>query len=213
MKNILATLGLFGLVVGVNAQRVVEKTMSFSGKDAIKLEMHISDSIGIATWTKNEVYVKATININDNKYNDEYKVRFEESGNTVAVIAKFETDRKTNWRDDSGTHTSILWEVFIPENARFSVDAINANITIVGKTDEIKASTISGFIDLSLASERKVDIKMSTVTGTVYSNVISSADAGSSKKKHDSNVSTELNGGGKLISLKTVSGDIYLRKQ
>src|SRR4030095_7499276 len=111
------------------------------------------------------------------------------------------------------THTYIIWEVFIPENARFSVDAINANITIVGKTDEIKASTISGFIDLSLASDRKVDLRLSTVTGTVYSNVISSADAGSSKKKHNADVSAELNGGGKLVSLKTVSGDIYLRKQ
>jgi len=212
MKNILVILSLFVLAIGANAQKVVEKTMSFAGKDAIKLDMQISDSIGIATWNKKEVYVKATINIHDNKYNDEYKIRFDESGNTVAVIGKYETDRRNTWREDLGTHTSIIWEVFIPENARFSVDAINANITIVGKTDEIKASTISGFIDLALASDRKVDIKMSTVTGTVYSNVISSSDAGSGKK-HDSNISTELNGGGKLVSLRTVSGDIYLRKQ
>ena len=211
MKNILVII-LSIITIAANAQKVVEKTMSFAGKDAIKLDMQISDSIGIATWSKNEVYVKATINIHDNKYNDEYKIRFDESGNTVAVIGRYETDRRNTWREDSGTHTSIIWEVFIPENARFSVDAINANITIVGKTDEIKASTISGFIDLALASDRKVDIRMSTVTGTVYSNVISSADANSGKK-HNSDVSAELNGGGKLVSLKTVSGDIYLRKQ
>jgi len=213
MKNILVILSLFILTIGVRAQRVVEKTMSFAGKDAIKLEMHISDSIGIATWNKNEVYVKATINIHNNKFNDDYKVRFDETGNTLAVIAEFDTDRKFNNWNDSGIRSYIIWEVFIPENARFSVNAINADITIVGKTDEIKASTISGFIDLALASDRKVDIKMSTVTGTVYSNILSSADAGTSKKKHNADVSAELNGGGKLVSLRTVSGDIYLRKQ
>ena len=200
------------LAIGSNAQKVVEKTMSFAGKDGLKLDLHITDSVGIATWTKNEVYVKATINIENNKYNDEYKVSFDESGSTLEVNGKYETDRKqTRWNDS--TRASIIWEVFIPENAKFSVDAINANITIVGKTDEIKASTISGFIDLTIPSNRKADLKMSTITGTVYSNVISSADASSSKKKHDSNVSAELNGGGKPVSLKTISGDIYVRKQ
>jgi hypothetical protein len=212
MKNIIVILSFLMLAVGLNAQKVVEKTMSFAGKDGLKLDLHITDSVGIATWTKNEVYVKATVNIENNKYNDEYKVSFDESGSTLEVKGKYETDRKQNHWNDS-TRASIIWEVFIPENARFSVDAINANITIVGKTDEIKASTISGFIDLTIPSNRKADLKMSTITGTVYSNVISSADASGSKKKYDSNVSAELNGGGKLVSLKTISGDIYVRKQ
>jgi len=212
MKNILVVLSFLALAIGSNAQKVVEKTMSFAGKDGLKLDLHITDSVGIATWTKNEVYVKATINIENNKYNDEYKVSFDESGSTLEVNGKYETDRRNNRWNDS-TRASIIWEVFIPENARFSVDAINANITIVGKTDEIKASTISGFIDLTIPSNRKADLKMSTITGTVYSNVISSADASGSKKKYDSNVSAELNGGGKLVSLKTISGDIYVRKQ
>ena len=212
MKNILVVLSFLALAIGSNAQKVVEKTMSFAGKDGLKLDLHITDSVGIATWTKNEVYVKATINIENNKYNDEYKVSFDESGSTLEVKGKYETDRKQNHWNDS-TRASIIWEVFIPENARFSVDAINANITIVGKTDEIKASTISGFIDLTIPSNRKADLKMSTITGTVYSNVISSAEASGSKKKYDSNVSAELNGGGKLVSLKTISGDIYVRKQ
>ena len=212
MKNILVVLCLLTLAIGTNAQKVVEKTMSFAGKDGLKLDLHITDSVGIATWTKNEVYVKATINIENNKYNDEYKVSFDESGSTLEVKGKYETDRRNNRWNDS-TRASIIWEVFIPENARFSVDAINANITIVGKTDEIKASTISGFIDLTIPSTRKADLKMSTITGTVYSNVISSADASSSKKKHDSNVFAELNGGGKPVSLTTISGDIYVRKQ
>lgn len=214
MKNILL-MAILLVAASTQAQKVVEKTISFSGKEAIKLDLHISDSIGISTWSKNEVYVKAVININNNQYNDDYKVRFEEAGNSVNVIAKFETDRKMNWNKDSNCcnyRSNITWQVFIPENARFSVETINGNITIVGKTEEIKAYTISGYIDLEIPTSKKADFKLSTITGTIYSDVIS-AQANSKSKNHSSDIATALNGGGKPINLKTISGDIYLRKQ
>lgn len=215
MKNILFLFSVILIATSTNAQKVVEKTMSFSGKDAIKLDTHISDSIGIATWNKNEVYIKATININDNKYNEYYKVNFDESGNTINVVAKFDTDKKIRWNDDSNCcnyRSNISWIVYVPENARFSIETINGNITIVGKTDEIRASTISGFIDLAIPSSRKADFKLSTITGTVYSDLFTTNDIAKNSKHHN-DISTTLNGGGKPVNLKTISGDIFLRKQ
>jgi hypothetical protein len=212
MKNIVTIAICCLLGATTFAQKVVEKRLSFSGKEAVKLDLHISDSIGISTWNKNEVYVKATININNNQDNELYKVSFDESGNALSVNAKFESDKKRTWNNDCCNYNSeILWEVFIPENARFSVETINGNITIVGKTDEIRASTISGFIDLAVPGERKADFRLSTVTGTVYSDIISSQDAAKSKRSN-SNISNQYNGGGKPVNLKTISGDIYLRK-
>lgn len=215
MKNILVLAISCLVMAAAQGQKIVEKTFSFAGKESIKLDLHISDSIGISTWSKNEVYVKATININNNKYNDEYKVSFDESGNSVTVNAKFDPDRKINWRGDSNCcnyNSDITWVVYLPENARFSVETINGNITIVGKTEEIKAYTISGFIDIAIPTSRKADFRLSTVTGTVYSDVLTPADV-SKNKKHSSDISTTLNGGGKSVNLRTVSGDIYLRKQ
>jgi len=212
MKNIVlfTVISLFALAG--NAQKVVEKTFSFSGKESLKMNVQISDSIGIATWNKNEVYIKATINIDSNRYNDEYKIKFDETGNAIVVDGKYESDRhkKGNNNNCCNVDIEVLWTVFIPENARFSVETINGNITIVGKTEEVQAYTISGFIDMAVPASRKADFQLSTITGTVYSDIL---DNGSGKtKKHTNDISGQYNGGGKPVNLKTISGDIYLRK-
>ena len=213
MKNILLLTSCCLLACITNAQKIVEKKFAFNGKESISLNLQIADSIRIVTWNKNEVYVKGSININDNKYNDDYKVSFDESGKSVDVKAKFETNRKSNWNSDSNCcnyRSDIYWDVYIPENANFSVETINGNIVIEGKTDEIKAYTISGFIDLSVPADKKADFKLSTITGTIYSNILTST--GSNKKSSQSDIANKYNGGGKPINLKTISGDIFLRK-
>ena len=213
MKKIFLLAGLFTLVYCGNAQKLITKNFSYSGKESIKLDLNIADSIRITTWNKNEVSLKCLVNINNNTYNDDYRVNFSESGNMIEVRAKFETDHKMIWNSDSNCcsyRSEIIWEVFVPENAPFSIETINGDIIIDGKTDEIKAYTISGYIDLSVSNNRKADFKLSTITGTVYSNILSS----NSSDKHNSsnNIFNRFNGGGKSVTLKTISGDIYLRK-
>ena len=73
----------------VHAQQIIEKHMDFSGKESISLKIQIADSINIQTWNKNEVYVKASVNINENKDNEAYLTSFDDTGNTVVVDAKF----------------------------------------------------------------------------------------------------------------------------
>ena len=212
MKNmfLVAVISLFAFAG--KAQKVVEKTFVFSGKESVKMNVQISDSIGIATWNKNEVYIKASINIDNNQYNDEYKIKFDETGNTIVVDGKYESERqrKGNNNNCCNVDIEVLWTVFIPENARISVETINGNITIVGKTDEIKAYTISGFIDMTVPASRKANFELSTITGTVYSDLLDNKSA--KTKKHTNEISGEYNGGGKPVNLKTISGDIFLRK-
>ncbi len=211
-KILLLTCCLCGAGI-LDAQKIITKAFSFVNKESLSLNLNIADSIQIVTWNKNEVSVKCSININQNKYNDDYKVAFDESGKIIQVKAKFETDRKTSWNNDSNCcnyKSEIIWEVMIPENAAFEVETINGDIIITGKTDEIKAYTISGFIDLSVPLDRKADFKLSTITGTVYSDLLN----GSVSKKHNnySDIADKYNGGGKPVNLKTISGNIYLRK-
>ncbi len=178
------------------------------------MNIQIADSIRVITWNKNEVYAKGSININDNKDNDIYITSFDESGNTLEVRAKFDDDKsKKNWNDSCNCccnyRSKIYWDVYIPENAAFSVETIDGNIIIDGKTDEIKAHTISGFIDLVFAASRKADLKMSTISGTIYTNL---ALVKPGKNRGGNEVSSEYNGGGKRVDLETISGDIFLRK-
>lgn len=198
-----------------DAQKIVERHLDFAQKDFVSLNIQIADSIRIITWNKNEVYVKASIDINDNKDNDLYNVDFEGSASTISVKAKF--SEHTRPHTDTGCNcncnyrSKIYCDVYIPENAGFSVETIDGNITISGRTDQVKAHSISGFIDMAVAPERKADFRLKTISGTIYSNL---ALASPDKSRHSvtTDISDDYNGGGKLIDLETISGNIFLRK-
>jgi hypothetical protein len=215
MKRLLLSLLLARLFVPqAGAQKIIEKHMDFSNKDLISLNIQIADSIRILTWNKNEVYVKTSIDINDNKDNDIYQMTFDDAGSTVAVLAKIkdeEGSRRRNYNNNCCCYESHIYcDVYIPENANISVESINGNITITGRTAAIRAKSISGFIDLSVDPARKADLRLNTITGTVYTDL--AVNANRSSRSVGTKISDLVNGGGKPISLETISGDIFLRK-
>ena len=210
MKNITFILLLCLLSCFTHAQKIVEKHMALTPKQSIKLNIQIADSIRIVTWNKSEVYAKASVDINDNKNNDVYLTEFNEKGNTVEVNAKFEDTRKAGYNDSCCNYKSkIYWDVYIPEKSDFSVETIDGNIIIEGNTEAIKAHSISGYIDLSFAAARKADLKMSTISGTIYTDL---AMNNASKTNGGNSINTQYNGGGEDVELETISGDIFLRR-
>ncbi|HYK43769.1 MAG TPA: DUF4097 family beta strand repeat-containing protein [Parafilimonas sp.] len=213
MKNIIILLILCTCSCFTHAQKIVEKHMAFSQQKSINLDIQIADSIRIVTWNKSEVYAKASIDINDNKDNEVYVTNFDEKGNSIEVKAEFDDKKKAGYNDSChcccNYNSKIYWDIYIPEQSSFSVETIDGNIVIQGNTKEIKAHSISGFIDLSFASSRKADLDMSTVSGTIYTNL---ALNDASKRNGGNNVRTQYNGGGEDVELETVSGDIFLRK-
>jgi hypothetical protein len=227
MKNsILIALLCIGSLA-TRAQKIIEKHIPFSPKNFVSMNFQISDSIHIITWKKDEVYIRSSINVNDNQNNDDYKMVFDETGSTVNVSAKLETDNIRHSRRDSGNNhdencccccnnyrTKIFHEVYVPENVDFSVETINGNIIIAGNTAEIRARSISGFIDLAIAPDRKAEVKMHTISGTMYSNIDLLPANRHIKQVGGGSISAELNGGGsKSIDLQTISGNIFFRKE
>jgi len=208
MKRIIFILGIIMSVYQINAQKLIEKHLNFSQNKSVIMDLQIADSIKISTWNKKEVYAKASVNINDNKDNEAYLTSFEDSGNEVKITASFEKQLMN--KKNNCMNTEISWEIFIPENTVFSVKTINGNIVISGKTSEIKAHTISGFVDLTIPSDKKADLSCKTITGTIYSN--HEFELNNSKKSHTSKIIEKINGGGYPINLETISGDIYFRE-
>jgi DUF4097 and DUF4098 domain-containing protein YvlB len=93
------------------------------------------------------------------------------------------------------------------------VETINGNIVITGNTAEIRAHSISGYIDLAIAPDRKADVKLHTISGTMYSNIEMSSSSRRIKQVGGGSVTADLNGGGKQIDLETISGNIFFRKE
>lgn len=173
------------------------------------MKIQIADSINIQTWNKNEVYMKASININNNKNNDAYVTSFDNAGNTIVVDANFK-DKYFKGKNNCCNETDIYWMVYIPEKSKFSIETINANITITGLTNEMKVKSISGYIDLTEPSGKQADLDFSTISGRMYSNHefnLSKQHSGIPYK-----IAEKLNNGGELIRLETISGDIFFRK-
>lgn len=193
----------------VQAQQIIEKHIAFSEKDALTLKIQIADSIKVQTWNKNEVFVKASVNINENKDNEAYVTSFDEDGNDVVVNANFK-ESYFKGKKNCCNETDIYWEVYMPENTRFSVETINANITVSGKTKEMNVKSISGYIDLSVPSAKQANLDFSTISGRMYSNLDITTE-----KRHNGipmKVNEKLNNGGDHIKLETISGDIFIRK-
>jgi hypothetical protein len=223
MKNsILIALVCFG-ILPVSAQKVVEKHIPFSGNKLVSMNFQISDSIRIITWNKSEVFIKSSINVNDNKNNDDYKMSFDEGGSDISIRGKLEMNGSSGCCGNSHNNccccctSEIYHDVYLPENADFSVETINGNIIITGKTAGIRAHTISGYIDLAISPERKADIRLNTITGTMYSNIDLQASSSSGRKIRQvggGSIDAQLNGGGgKPIDLETISGNIFFRKE
>jgi hypothetical protein len=191
------------------AQQIIEKHIDFSGKDLLSLNIQIADSINIQTWNKNEVYVKASVNINDNKDNEAYITSFDGEGKTVSVKANFK-DNYFKGKKNCCNETDIYWQIFMPEKTKFSVETINADITITGQTREMNVKSISGYIDLTEPSTKQASLDFSTVSGRMYSNhaiALTKGHSGIPLK-----INEKLNNGGDPIKLETISGDIFFRK-
>jgi hypothetical protein len=188
-------------------QKVIEKRMSFDNKNKVVLDLQITDSINIQTWNKNEVYVYATVNINNNKDNEVYETSFNEADDKVEVTAKFKKDYFRG--KNCCCQDSIAWKIMVPENIELSVKTINGNIIIAGKVTSVKANSISGFIDLGIPSDKQADLELKTITGTIYSDLKLASN--SDKRVVELKLKDKFNGGGAPINLETISGDIFLR--
>ena len=75
-------------------------------------------------------------------------------------------------------------------------------------------TTVSGDVDVSMPSNSKATLRLRSVSGEVYTDFDLSLGKGEDNLRHIGGqvVDGTINGGGNALSLKTVSGDIYVRK-
>ena len=73
-------------------------------------------------------------------------------------------------------------------------------------------SSVSGDVDVSLPASAKVTLGMRSISGEIYTDFDLNLGSGSMHHVGGQTVEGRANGGGTSFSLKTVSGDIFVRK-
>lgn len=226
MKHtIITVIALFAAFI-CPAQDIIEKSVPAGKSSQINIDFQFADQIIIKKWDKNEAYVKAIVNINDNEDNEKFSLTALETANGAELKSEIDDlDEIGNEvevyrhgkivRSDHCLDMEIDFEIFLPEGAKIRLETISGDIEIIGFNNEIEVKTISGFIDVTIDSRSRNDILMETITGEYYSDLDLDRDKKSEWKNHwiGGELETTLNGGGPRIKLETISGNIYLRKE
>ena len=225
MKILSLILFIGVLCLNLSAQKVVELSESLVGIEKTKLEFEFADSISIQEWNKNEIYIKAIVNINNNADNENFVFNSEKFSDRLTIeseirnledlgVDKKVKDLETGEIIEINCHIKldIYFEVFLPKSMDISLETISGDIKVLGLIGNQKLNTISGNIDYSLLEKLKADIELSTISGEMYTDFDFVIDDKGYYHYGHMNFTHKLNGGGSDISLETISGNIYLRK-
>ena len=212
----------------VYSQKIVERTFSVSADDDIALEFKFANEIKVSTWNKNEVYVKASVTINDNDHNDNFELNFNQRATGLEIeseiinmddlrqskpIVKQYRNGDRTIINDCTVEMELYFEVKVPKQSGLEIETISGDIEINGVLGRMDIHTISGYIDLSLPDNHNADLELNTISGGMYSDFDFTSNKETGYHRYRRNeVSRRLNSGGTRIFLKTISGDIFLRK-
>ena len=213
-KCFLVTAIVLGSAMLAFSQKVIDKKIDFDGQKT-ELELSFAQNITVEAWNKNYIELQASANIDDNQYNDYYSLHVNKQSEKIEIEEKVDFDgikKKIGSKNLCNFNTEINYKLKIPQRMSFAVNTISGKIELIGCEGDMSVKSISGYIDYSIPERFKANIGLSTVTGDVYTNV----DFDNKETNEISWVGTNrkltLNGGDKNIKLKTVSGDIYLRR-
>ena len=218
-------------------QKIVEETYALPESNRVSMNLKFADSIRVTSWDRNEIQIKAVILINNGKLNEAFKMEVDKSSGELEIVTDFDknlmkqgkiedcggyvtktgdvytTNKGANWNNGNMVCSDIYFEIKIPNKADFRLETISGNIEVRGFSGKLFAKTISGFVDLTWKASKGADLEMKTITGDVFSNL----DVALENKKKNPVVGYELkgkiNGGGTLVHLESISGDVYLRKE
>lgn len=239
MKRYILFIGLLFAFSNLSAQKLVTENQNSRGIKDVYVNVKFADKIEVKNWNKNEISVQATVNINDNKHNDYFSLKSSKLGDSYTVKSDygdfFKKHRNSYYKSDDGdcdcnyqNDLDINYVIYVPRNMELKVksisgdvaadayvgalnlDLISGNITIKKHSKNMFLKTISGDIDVVISD---ATFEANTLSGGVYSDL--DIDFSTNKKNKYSGrqkVRGKIKNGSASLELKTISGDIFLRK-
>lgn len=224
MKNLLLIIACIGVVTSFsfcqNTTKATEQSFKLPVSRQVDLNLKFASTIKVSSWSRNELGLKTIITASNDDLRKIHEMEVKE-GSVLEIETGYamEDMKKQDYhcwscnedRDENCKCLEVSYEIQLPENAELKLETISGDIEIKGFEGKTQAKTISGYVDLGLHSGANRDLSFKSVTGEIYTDFEVALDKDSSPWSKKLNAS--LNGGGDLISLETVSGDIFFRKE
>lgn len=219
---------LIGILVfqigSLNAQieKIQDDNFKLPANKKVKLNLKFARNIKVNTWSKKELGLKTYLKMSEAEFEKIHIKEVLEQDDRLVINTDYENMRshgKYNcWSCDNDEYNGkecvcfeTRYEILLPSDANLSLETISGNIEIKGLTGKIRAKSISGFVDVGLKPNTKSNLRFKSVTGEIYTDFNIELDKNSSS--YSKKLNTRINGGGDLVSLETVSGDIFFRKE
>lgn len=213
-KTILLCALLLGTTVAVFSQKIIDEKIEVNDLETF-MKFSFADDIQLEAWNNDFIELHVEVNIDDNKYNDYYTLDIKKGNGKIKLVEEidFEAIKKLKGKKNNcNFNTDIYYTLKVPQNLKAELETISGEIELLGCLGQMSIQSISGFIDYSIPQNHKANIELSTVTGDVYSNIKFESQESEKFSWVSTNRELTLNGGNTEVNLKTVSGDIYLRK-
>lgn len=108
----------------------------------------------------------------------------------------------------------ILKDVSGPVVANTVSGDVTVEFSKINQTKPSSLAATSGDIDIKLPSDARINFKLSVVSGEVYTDMdLKFSEKEGLSRMGGMNANPTFNGGGVEMSLRAISGDIYLRKK
>lgn len=201
------------------------------------MDVKFANFIEVKTWDKPSVYFKATINADEEKYLDIYKVKIDNTGTNISIVSDAESVFKVHRKDclnrnngdkrkcyGNGDLFQFNYVLYVPKNARFKISSINGDLKSEVIEGEFEADLINGNIDIAKYSGNldlstingEIDLKMvnadlraETIHGDIYAD--EKLKFTSTNRHVGQKISGSLGKASNQLRLNTINGNMYLR--
>ncbi|MEN7546823.1 hypothetical protein AAG747_02810 [Rapidithrix thailandica] len=193
-------------------EKVINKTFSLAEASEINLNLKFANTILIKGWEKKEARLTARISIDEGRKNDWLVHDFKHQENRLSIVSGY---KKPEGADDQyHQNMHITYELMVPQDALLSVESINGNIEILGLQQDIRAKSISGFVDVTWNPALGADMALKSISGDIYSDLdIQYYDKSRANNPVNFEIKGQFKDGKYTVNLASISGNVYLRKQ
>ena len=144
-KYVLAAILMVATLGTAFSQKVITKKVDVTGKK-MEMKFDFADSIRIEAWNKNTVELEVSVNIDNNRFNEYYKLNENSFSGDIDLVEKidFEAIKKIKGTGNNCNFEKMIrYKLKVPANLEFSLKTISGQVEMIGTLGKMSVNSIS----------------------------------------------------------------------